>query len=322
MTASRLPERPEGSLWNAYVDRCLAADLTRTGWKIAMSVARNVIGYPPDGGFRGPVESRVGRDLIMRSAGVSDTRTFEDGRDECLAKTIFEIESTKGSKTLWRLFHDPEPAGPARQVVETEPAGPARQVAGEPAGQPAGQPAGPARPRIEHSGSDAAAAPAIAEELRCKLDELGTAGELRRHLETEPARALSIIRDVISRPPGSVDRPLGLIRTMFDANEWGQGTTAPVSHTQRPLVDQLTAWIRSVGHQETPDGLLSEIADQERRTGQALTADERAHLVDLHAEIIDPEPVHDREPVAGAPGLKAQALLARTLLRSIDGNAP
>lgn len=106
----------------------------------------------------------------------------------------------------------------------------------------------------------------------------------------EPDRALAWLRRGLGSP--SVQNVGGFYRrAMEQPDHWPEPTAGETpARAPKPLYDRLANLIRNTGHQETPAGLLDLIADEERRTGQTLTASERAHLHNLHASITDPEP--------------------------------
>ena len=227
------------------------------------------------------------------------------------ARTLYRLLVPSGD--------DLEPAAREQQVRNAQPDALRQQVTSvEPAAQPAAQPAALGRPRTRELEKElqqavrssstphtvagpAATATAIHEPLdREQLDpadpvhrllrilpdaDAGTEGVLRsyHHLDDHDWYT---IREEVQRFGGGTGLAVTMAKRIhngaptFDYQPGARAGT-PAAGASRPLYDELEDWVRNVGHEETMDGLLREIADRERRRGETLSNDQQARLIEL-----------------------------------------
>ncbi|HZR96731.1 MAG TPA: hypothetical protein VFA56_13625 [Gaiellaceae bacterium] len=101
-----------GSLWNAWLDLKLAADLTIEEHRLADALARNMIG------FGGRTSERLGN-VLLRSESRLHGRSFERARDGLAEKGLIRFEKGRGrgARTLYVLLV--EKAAEARSYLDS-----------------------------------------------------------------------------------------------------------------------------------------------------------------------------------------------------------
>jgi hypothetical protein len=109
------------SNWNQYLDRLLAEKLTVAEHRLALALARHLLGWRR-------THAPLGRALLREAAGL-DGRAFDRAIAGLVAKGLVAATSEgpgRGKRTTYALILTPENAAPERPFPEAEKAAPAR----------------------------------------------------------------------------------------------------------------------------------------------------------------------------------------------------
>lgn len=117
------------------------------------------------------------------------------------------------------------------------------------------------------------------DELTKLLDKLGASEGDRRTAAADPSRAIATARFTLAQP--DVSRPLAYYRKITATGLYPEGAEHIAPGTPRPLAERLANLIRNTGRHDTKAGIRREIADEERRTGESLTDEQRLELHEL-----------------------------------------
>src|SRR5438309_43530 len=104
-----------GSDWNRLLDRLLAEDLTVAEHRLALALARSLLGWQRLGGPLG--------EQLLRERARFDGRTFERARDGLIAKGILSYESGgrgRGKRSTYTLILGEEKPAVERDFERTE----------------------------------------------------------------------------------------------------------------------------------------------------------------------------------------------------------
>jgi hypothetical protein len=130
---------------NAFVERCLQADLTEQEWRLAAALELSILGYWDKAAEAYKIEERLG-EALLRSLSRLHGRSFQRARDGLIEKGVIVRfkpgKAGRGNRALYVLSETPAQA----RGLDGET--PAQTPAGTPAENPAKTPAEtPALPR-------------------------------------------------------------------------------------------------------------------------------------------------------------------------------
>lgn len=132
------------------------------------------------------------------------------------------------------------------------------------------------------------------DELTKLLDKLGATEGDRLAAAADPSRAMATARFSLAQP--DVSRPLAYYRKIVATGLYPEGAEHVTPGTPRPLAERLANLIRNTGRHDTEAGVRSEIADEERRSGETLTDEQRRELLELWQSLQPDAPVEAEPP--------------------------
>jgi hypothetical protein len=270
---------PGGSRWNAWHDRVLATDLDQGEWKLATALARQTLGWCV-------TEKRLGRRLLMQTARIDHTRTFENARAGLVAKGLIDYVPGRkgpGGGGLYRLLITAEMAD-VQRPIETANGRPT-------AANASGEMAAAQRPRIGSACKTMHACNADADdgvEKRRAFDDAVAAISLHgpkremvfAHYCENPGRVTAIVADVSARR--DVRNPGGLFVRLIESD------FEPETKIARTPYELAERWVRTTGW-EMRDEMFNDLLGE--RAG--LTVDQLDELRALRAELLANKQVRD-----------------------------